>query len=131
VRSDAFHRAVEARDPEALGECLAEDVAFRSPVTFRPYEGKALVLTILVEGAMKVFSDFRYTDRLETGDVAVLVFKARVGEREIDGIDLLRFDEEGRVRELMVMVRPMSGVQALAAEMGRRFEQLGLTPAGH
>jgi hypothetical protein len=131
VRSDAFHSAVEARDPDALADCLADDVTFRSPVTFRAYEGKPLVGTILTEGAMKVFSDFRYTDRIETGETAALVFKARVGEREVDGIDLLWFDEEGKVGELMVMVRPMSGVQALAEAMGRRFEELGLMPAGH
>jgi SnoaL-like domain len=131
VRSDAFHSAVEARDPEALEDCLAEDVVFRSPVTFRAYEGKPLVATILTEGAMKVFSDFRYTDRLDTGESAALVFKARVGERELDGIDLLRFDDEGKVSELMVMVRPMSAVHALAEAMGQRFEALGLTPAGH
>jgi hypothetical protein len=131
VRSDAFHGAVEARDPEALAACLADEVVFRSPVTFRPYEGKPLVATILTEGAMKVFSDFRYTDRLETGEAAALIFKARVGEREVDGVDLLRFDDQGKVSELLVMVRPMSGVLALAEAMGRRFEALGLTPAGH
>jgi hypothetical protein len=130
VRSDAFHTAVEERDPEALADCLADDVVFRSPVTFKPYEGKQLVATILVEGAMKVFSDFRYTDRLEGEDAAALIFKAKVGDREVDGLDLLRFDGRGKVRELTVMVRPMSGVNALAEAMGRRFEELGLVPAG-
>jgi hypothetical protein len=99
-------------------------------VTFKPYEGKQLVATILVEGAMKVFSDFRYTDRLEGEDAAALIFKAKVGDREVDGLDLLRFDGRGKVRELTVMVRPMSGVNALAEAMGRRFEELGLVPAG-
>jgi hypothetical protein len=131
VLSDAFHSAVEANDPEALAACLADDVVFRSPVTFNAYEGKPLVVTILTEGAMKVFSDFRYTDRFESDGSAALIFKARVGDREVDGLDLLRFDEDGRVRELMVMVRPMSGVHALAEAMGKRFEGLGLAPAGH
>jgi hypothetical protein len=131
VRSDAFHRAVEARDPEALTDCLAEHVVFHSPVTFRAYEGKSLVATILTEGAMKVFSDLHYTDRFEDGDSAALIFRATVGGREVDGLDLLRFDDEGKVRELLVMVRPMSGVHALAEAMGRRFEELGLAPAGH
>jgi hypothetical protein len=131
VRSDAFKQAVESRDPAAISECLAEEVSFRSPVTFQAYEGKQLVATILTEGAMKVFSDFSYSDRLEDGDTAVLIFQAQVGEREVDGIDILRFDGEGKVRELMVMVRPMSGVHALAEAMGRRFEDLQITPAGH
>jgi hypothetical protein len=80
---------------------------------------------------MRVFADFRYVDQLEDGDAAALIFRAHVGDREVDGLDLLRFDSEGRVRELMVMVRPMSGINALAEAMGRQFERLGITqPAG-
>jgi hypothetical protein len=125
---DAFSAAVESRDREALAAALAEDVSFRSPVVFRSYEGHDLVVTILVEGAMKVFEDFRYTDKLENGDSAALVFEARVGDRELQGLDLLRFDGEGKVRELVVMVRPASGLNALAAAMAERFERLGITP---
>lgn len=77
---------------------------------------------------MKVFEGFRYTDKVEQGDSAALVFEAGVGGRELQGLDLLRFDGEGKVRELVVMVRPMSGLNALAAAMAERFEQLGLTP---
>ena len=95
---------------------------------FKAYEGKPLVSTILTEGAMKVFEDFRYVDRFEDGDAAALIFKARVGDRELDGLDLLRFDGDGKVAELLVMVRPMSGLNALAEAMGREFERLGITP---
>jgi hypothetical protein len=101
---------------------------FRSPVVFRAYEGRAVVSAILVEGAMKVFEDFRYVERFENGDAAALIFKARVGDRELDGLDLLRFDADGKVTELLVMVRPMSGLNALAEAMGREFERLGITP---
>ena len=128
MRSDAFKAAVEARDPAALTEALADDVVFRSPAVFKPYEGRELVAAILTQGAMKVFEDFRYVDHLEDGDTAVLIFSARVGDRELDGLDLLRFDAEGKVRELMVMVRPMSGLNALAEAMARRFEAAGIAP---
>jgi hypothetical protein len=128
VKSDAFRTAVEAEDPEALTEALADDVTFRSPVVFKAYEGKPLVSTIIVEGAMNVFEEFRYTEQLEDGDAAALIFKARVGDREVDGLDLLRFDADGKVRELMVMARPLSGVNALAEAMGRQFERLGIMP---
>ncbi len=97
-------------------------------MVFRAYEGKPLVKAILVEGAMKVFEDFRYVEQLEEGDTSTLIFKARVGDRELDGLDLLRFDEDGRIRELTVMVRPMSGMNALAEAMGRQFERLGISP---
>jgi hypothetical protein len=130
VKSQAFRSAVESEDPEALKDALAEDVVFRSPVVYKPYEGKELVSTILIEGAFNVFEDFRYTDQLEEGDAAALIFNARVGDREVDGLDLLRFDRDGKVRELMVMVRPMSGMNALAEAMGREFERLGVAPPG-
>ncbi len=128
MKSDAFVNAVESMNTEAVPDVLAEHVVFKSPVVFKPYEGRELVSVIVTEGAMKVFSDFRYTDRFEQDDSAVLVFEARVGNREVQGIDMLRFDAEGRVRELTVMVRPMSAVHALAEAMGRELERAGVAP---
>ena len=128
MRSDAFKAAVESEDPERLSECLADGVRFLSPVVFRPYEGREVVATILTEGAMKVFSGFRYVDRLEDGDRATLIFDARVGDRDVQGLDLLRFDGDDLVGELTVMVRPLSGLTALAEAMGREFERLGIVP---
>ena len=128
MKADAFKAAVESEDPEALTSVLAEGVVFRSPVVFRPYEGKAVVSAILTEGAMKVFEDFRYVHHLSDGDTEALIFTARVGDRTVDGLDLLRFDEDGKVVELTVMARPMSGLGALAEAMGRQFERLGIAP---
>ncbi len=128
MKSDAFRAAVEAENPEALTDALADGVVFRSPVVFKPYEGRRIVSAILTEAAMKVFEDFRYVEQLEGADAAALIFAARVGNRELDGLDLLRFDGDGKVRELTVMVRPMSGVHALAEAMGRQFERLGISP---
>ena len=120
MKSDAFRAAAEGKDFSRADELLAPDVVFRSPVVFKPYEGRDVLAVV------QVVEDFRYVDQVETGDAAALVFKARVGDREVDGVDVLRFDAEGRVRELMVMVRPMSGVNALAEEMGRRLEAAGV-----
>jgi hypothetical protein len=127
--SDRFRAAVEAEDPDALTDALADDVVFRSPAVFKPYEGRSVVSAILVQGAMRVFEDFRYTAQLEGPGVATLIFQARVGDRELDGLDLLRFDADGKVSELMVMVRPMSGLNALAEAMTRRFEDAGIATA--
>jgi SnoaL-like domain len=124
VKSDRFRAAAEGKDFSAIDEILAEDVSFRSPVVYKPYEGREAVGMILAAVA-QVFEDFRYTDQVETGDVATLAFSARVGDRELDGIDLLRFDAGGKVRELAVYVRPMSGVNALAEAMGRKLEEMG------
>jgi ketosteroid isomerase-like protein len=124
MKSDHFRAAAESKDFSAIDELFAEDVTFKSPVVFKPYEGREAVATLL--GAVaQVFEDFRYTDQVETGDAAILAFSARVGDRELDGIDHLRFDPEGRVREMLVYVRPMSGVNALAEAMVRKLEELG------
>jgi hypothetical protein len=118
VLSDAFRTAAERKDFSTFEEIFAEDVTFRSPAVFKPYEGRDAVAMILTTVA-RVFENFRYTDHMETGDVAVLAFSAAVGDRELDGIDLLRFDGEGKVREMAVYIRPMSGLHALAEAMQR------------
>lgn len=124
MKSDAFRRAAEAKDFSAIDELLAEDVTFRSPVVFKPYEGREAV-AVLLGAVAQVFEDFRYTDQVETGDTATLAFSATVGERKLDGIDLLRFGGDGKVRELQVYVRPLSGINALAEAMRRKLEEVG------
>jgi len=116
--SNGFRAAAESKDFSKLEEIFAEDVTFRSPAVFKPYEGRDAV-AMLLTAVSQVFEDFRYTDVVETGDVATLAFSATVGDRELDGIDLLRFDGEGKVREMAVYIRPMSGLHALAEAMQR------------
>jgi hypothetical protein len=128
MRSDRFRAAAEDKDFSRLDEIFAEDVSFRSPVVFEHYDGREPVAMLLGMVA-HVFEDFRYTDQIETGDTAALAFEARVGDRELEGIDLLRFDTEGRVREMVVYIRPLSGVKALAEAMQRKLDELAKAPA--
>jgi hypothetical protein len=124
MKSDRFRTAAESKDFSAIDELFAEDVTFKSPVVFKPYEGRDAVAMIL-GAVVQVFEDFRYTDQVEIGETATLAFSATVGDRELEGIDLLRFDSGGRVRELAVYVRPMSGVNALAEAMRAKLEEAG------
>lgn len=128
MRSDAFKNAVESWDRDALADSLAEDVSFRSPVVYRPYEGRDVTLGIL-EAVSRVFEGFRYLDRIEGEDSAALVFAAEVDGRELEGLDHLTFDGDGRISELRVMVRPMSAVHALAEAMQAELERAGLIAA--
>ena len=121
MQSDRFRTAAESKDFSAFEEIFAEDVVFRSPAVFKPYEGRGAV-ALLLTTVSEVFEGFRYTDQVETGDTAVLAFSARVGGRDLDGIDLLRFDGQGRIRELAVYIRPLSGLNALAEAMQRLLE---------
>lgn len=115
-----FRAGVEARDIDAMTAALAEDVVFHSPVTFRPFEGRAAVGHVLA-AVMQVFGDFRYTAELHAGETTALVFEARVGDRSVQGIDLVREDADGRIDDFTVLVRPLSGLTALAEEMARRL----------
>jgi hypothetical protein len=124
--ADRFRAGVEAGDHEAMVATLAPDVVFHSPVTFRAFEGRDA--TALVLGAvLRVFTDFRYTDQLEAHDgVHALVFRAKVGDRDVEGIDLVRIGADGLIDDFTVLVRPLSGLNALAARMA---EELGAPPA--
>ena len=129
MRSDAFRAAAEAKDFSAVDELFSEDVVFRSPVVFRPYEGRA-ALGVLLGAVVQVFEDFSYVDQVETGDAAVLVFRAKVGDRAVDGVDVLRFGDDGLITEMMVMARPLSGLNALAEAMAKRLAEAGVPVPG-
>jgi SnoaL-like domain len=123
MQSDRFRAAAEKKDFSAIDDLFTEDVAFRSPVVFKPYEGREAV-AMLLGAVSQVFEDFRYTDQVETGDAAALAFSARVGDKELDGIDFLHFDDEGRINRMEVFVRPMSGVHALADGMKAKLDEV-------
>jgi hypothetical protein len=120
-----FRAAVERQDIEAVGRLLAEDVVFHSPVTFHPFVGRETVTRLIGEVA-QVFEGFRYTDELEVDGAHGLIFRATVAGREVEGIDLLRFDGQGLIADFTVMVRPLSGLLALAQAMGERVAAAGL-----
>ncbi len=128
MRGDVVHpfrKAVEDRDPAAVEALLAEDVVFVSPVAFKPYPGKAITAAIL-RGVMRVFEDFTYVREITqpgSRDHA-FVFTATVNGRQIQGCDLLHFDEEGKIDEFTVMVRPLSAATALAEAMGAQFDRI-------
>ncbi|WP_329530610.1 nuclear transport factor 2 family protein [Streptomyces sp. NBC_01450] len=120
-----FRKAVEAGDLSAVEEMLADDVVFTSPVAFKPYPGKAITAAIL-RGVSRVFTDFRYVREIAGADGRdhALVFTAKVGDKELNGCDFLHFDEDGRIDDLMVMVRPLSAAHALSEAMGAQFERI-------
>lgn len=120
-----WHELIAGHDLRGLPELLHPQAVFRSPMAFTPYAG-APVVSMILNTVVKVFEDFTYHRELATADglSAVLEFSARVGDRELKGIDLIRFDEDGKIVEFEVMIRPMSGLQALGDEMGRRLVPL-------
>jgi SnoaL-like domain len=116
-----FRLAVEAEDFEAAFATLAPSVVFRSPAVYKPYEGRNTVAALLsVVG--RTFEGLRYTNEWRDGDTTVLFFEASIGDRDLQGVDILEHDTDGLIARFTVMVRPLSGLQALAAAVAARLE---------
>ncbi len=113
-----FRAAIEASDIDAAVRLLADNVVFRSPIVFKPYQGREEV-AVLLQAVARVFEDFRYTHEIGAPDADnhALVFEARVGDRQIEGCDFLHTNADGLIDEFFVMVRPLSGALALAEAM--------------
>jgi len=124
MKSDAFRRAAETKDFSAIEDLFAEDVVFRSPVVYKPYEGRD-TLGVLLGAIAQVLEDFRYVEQVETGDAAVLMFEATAGDRQVQGVDIFRFGDDGRIVEMTVMLRPMSGLVAVGERMKQLLEAAG------
>lgn len=128
--SDRFRTAVEERNVDQAPELFREDAAFRSPVLFKPYEGRDQVLKVLraAERVLGLGGKFRYVHQLEDPDdrIAILEFATEVDGKQVEGIDKLTFDEDGLIIELKVMIRPASALEVVGAKMAEEFPRVGL-----
>ncbi len=119
---DLWHKMIASRDLSDLLTIVYHDVVFRSPMAHSPYNGKQ-ALRMALSTVLNVFEDFKYHRHFKSDDGlnVTLEFSAVVNGKALKGVDLIRFDEEGLIREFEVMVRPMSGLVALGEEMGKRI----------
>ena len=121
MEKNTFRRAVEAGNLDEMVEAFTADAVLHSPVSFKPIVGRVAIRSLL-SVLLQVFQDFRYTDQLHSDDgTCGLIFRARIGDRELEGLDLLRFDDSGKICDLTVMVRPRSAIEALRLEVGTRL----------
>ena len=113
-----FRRAIETGGPDAALELVSPDVVLNSPVVFRPYHGREAVGVIL-HAVRRVVQDFHFEREIgaEGASEQALVFRARVGDRELQGCDFVHIGEDGLIDEFTVMVRPLSAALALAEAM--------------
>ncbi len=120
-----WHEMLETRDMSILNELLDDDVVFRSPVAYSPYSGKQVVFFIL-SNVIQVFENFTYHREFlsEDGANVVLEFSANIGEKKLKGIDMIQFNEHGKIIDFEVMLRPKSGLEALAELMGKRMQSM-------
>lgn len=118
--SSPFRTAIEAKDLDALEELLTPDAVFHSPAVFAPYEGRDAVMVIL-RAALSTFEDFKYIGHVREGDDEVLRFAARVGDKQVEGIDFVHYTADGKVDDLTVMIRPLHGLLAVVEAMQARL----------
>ena len=119
-----FGAAIEAGDEERALATLAADVVFRSPAVLSPYTRASDRRASCSMQSRRVFENFRYTNEWRDGSTTILFFEANVGDRELQGVDILEDERRRRSQTLTVMIRPLSGLQALAQAM-----QAGSAPA--
>ena len=115
-----FGQAVLADDFDAALATLADDIEFRSPAVHKPYQGKQAV-EIVLRTVATVFENFRYTNEWRDGATTILFFEANVGARDLQGIDILEENADGLIERFTVMIRPLSGLQAVAETMRARL----------
>ncbi len=115
-----FGLAIAAGDDDAALATIAENVVFHSPAVYRAYEGREMVAALL-KAVGTVFENFRYTNEWRDGRTTILFFEANVGNRDLQGVDILEDNEAGQIEDFTVMIRPLSGLQAVAQAMQARF----------
>ncbi|GIL16025.1 MAG: hypothetical protein BroJett039_11980 [Chloroflexota bacterium] len=122
---EKWHALVRARALDSLDELLAEEVVFYSPILFKPQNGKALT-TLYLAGALRVLGNdqFHYTRELAGARDAMLEFETIVDGIYINGVDLVRWNDAGKLIEFKVMLRPLKGIQIVQQKMAELLAQL-------
>jgi hypothetical protein len=116
-----WHKFTETQDMAILHELLDESVTFHSPFVWQPKEGK-LVTSLILKTAASVFENFNYVRAIVSEHDWALEFEANIGDLKLRGIDLIKINDEGKITDFEVMIRPANGLQALGLEMGKRLE---------
>lgn len=121
----AWHQIVRDRDPAGLARLLADDVVFHSPVVHTPQRGKAIT-TLYLTGALHVLNNptFRYVREIHGERDALLEFVTEVDGLTINGVDLIRWGDDGRIVDFKVMVRPLRAINLLHQKMAEMLQRL-------
>ncbi len=121
----AWHAVVEGHDPAALGALLADEVTFHSPVVHTPQVGKALTMKYL-GAALQVFlnGSFRYVREVVGARDAVLEFVVEMDGVTVNGVDMIHWNDDGRITDFKVMIRPLKGMNVVREQMAAMLERL-------
>ncbi|WP_420428956.1 nuclear transport factor 2 family protein [Kordiimonas sp.] len=120
---ETWHKAVKQSDMDILSSIVAEDASLLSPAFWKPRQGKDKVLMVLA-AVTDTFEDLTYTKEWIDGDELILEFTTSVGGKQMKGIDRITLDENGKLKEIEVLIRPMNGLMALAAALDDKLKAL-------
>ena len=120
-----WHVHLAGESDETLEELLADDVVFYSPIVYTPQRGKDITTMYLTAAKQTLGAgNFRYTKQVTTGDTAVLEFETTLDGKYVNGVDIIRCDDSGRIVEFRVMIRPLQAVNAVHAQMKQMLESM-------
>lgn len=121
----AWHELLERRDPAGLNDLLADDVVFHSPVVHTPQAGKFITFLYL-SAALRVFvnDSFRYVREIEGARDAVLEFQVEIDGITVNGVDMIRWNDAGRIVEFKVMVRPLKALNLIHQKMAAMLQEM-------
>ncbi|HLM63327.1 MAG TPA: nuclear transport factor 2 family protein [Acidimicrobiales bacterium] len=119
---ERWHRVVTGESWEELDRLLSDDVVFYSPIVYVPQRGRDITAMYIQAAAQTLLGEggegaFRYTRQVLAGDVAVLEFETTVEGKYVNGVDIIRCDDTGRIVELRVMIRPLQAVNVIHEQM--------------
>jgi hypothetical protein len=136
---ERWHRHLRGDLPGGLDDLLHEDVVFYSPIVYTPQEGREITKLYLTAAGQTLPGDgareggdgggeskggFRYTKQVLAGDTAVLEFESTVGGTYVNGVDVIRCDDDGRIVEFRVMIRPLQAVNLVHEQMRAALERM-------
>ncbi len=119
-----WHEVVKTNNSQLLDEILAEEVVFHSPVLWTPQKGKFITKMYLAAAAQVLGNQFTYLREVISENEACLEFNAKIGEVTVNGVDLIKWNDEGKIIDFKVMVRPLKGMQAIHQKMAEMLQKL-------
>lgn len=122
----AWHKVIEGgSDPQALADILRDDAVFHSPVVHTPQVGKPIVMAYLTAAGATLGNDnFTYLREVVDGETAVLEFQTEMDGIQINGIDMITFDDDGKIKDFKVMVRPLKAINKVWEMMAAQLERM-------
>ncbi|WP_109301958.1 nuclear transport factor 2 family protein [Aquimarina sp. AU474] len=118
-----WHQFVDHRDFSKLDQLIADEAVLHSPVVWTPQKGKNIVSIYLVAAGNIIANEhFKYVREVTNEEHSILEFTTKIDDVTVEGVDMLTFDEEGKLKDIKVMIRPLKGIQKVHQKMGEFLE---------